>query len=216
MENIYKIVYLNLEARKDRNEVMIREFEKYGIPLEKVVRFNSIPFPEFGTVGCGRSHLGALKLARENGWKNVLILEDDFEIDVTKEKFYEELDYFFNKFIADGNKRWDVFMIGYNTNNPDHRTEELPLSESDENRKRYGIIRYAQSAGSYLVNGHYFDELINNIEEGNKKLLETRIHWHYANDVYWRSLQARDIWYYPKRRLGVQRRSYPENRFYFC
>jgi hypothetical protein len=70
-----------------------------------------------------------------------------------------------------------------------------------------GRVTRARVATGYIVKQHYYQKLIDNIEEGNKLLKETGMHWLYANDVYWHSLQENDQWFYFKQKLCVQRPS---------
>ena len=69
------IYCINLDKRPDRWEWVKKEFEKMGIE-DKVKRF-----PAFDVnkkhVGCALSHRYIIKLAKENKYNNVLILEDD-------------------------------------------------------------------------------------------------------------------------------------------
>lgn len=211
MDKIEKIIYINLESRKDRFEDINNEFDLFGFSREKIERFEAIYDPRV-LVGCGLSHLGALIRAKESGCKNVLILEDDFEIIVDQETFYSSLSYFFD-FVEINNEPWDVLMLAYNTTLPSvHKTEDVPTDEMNV----LGKIRYAQTASAYLVNSDYLDCLIQNLKEGNDMLQATGAHWIYANDVFWKSLQEKDNWFYFKNRLSVQRRSYPENKLYGC
>ena len=78
-EFIDKIIYINLDHRDDRRKIMSKFFQNTKIPLEKVVRFSGIK-KKYGPRGCLESHTSILELAKENGWKNILILEDDLEI----------------------------------------------------------------------------------------------------------------------------------------
>ena len=85
-ENIDKIFYINLDKRTDRREEIEQELSNYELNAE---RYAGIYTPHSGIVGCGYSHLNVLKLAKERGYKNVLILEDDFQFVVSKEEFEE-------------------------------------------------------------------------------------------------------------------------------
>jgi len=64
-----------LEERKDRRksceDLLNKIFEK-----DKIIRFNAIK-DNNGAIGCTKSHIECLKLAIENEWDNVLIVEDD-------------------------------------------------------------------------------------------------------------------------------------------
>ena len=201
MDKIEKIVYINLERRKDRREEIEREFRRMEIPQEKLVRFEAIPHSH-GLTGCGQSHRRVLEIAKEEGWKNVLILEDDFDFVVSKEEWEESLHYFFHKM---ENRPWDVLMISYNIGN--HGNYVIPFEEDT----KIGKIGYAQTASGYLVNQHYYDTLIQNLNEGNPLLELTKYHWIYANDVYWKKLQERDNWFYFIKRIGIQRESFSDN-----
>ena len=75
---ISHIFYINLDYREDRREEIESELAKYEL-LEKSERFPGIRVVNQGILGCTKSHLGVIKLAKERGYKNVLILEDDFE-----------------------------------------------------------------------------------------------------------------------------------------
>ena len=84
---IDKIFYINLEKRTDRRHDIENELNDFDLSYE---RFKAIE-TEDGMTGCANSHLAVLKLAKERGHKNVLILEDDFMFIVTKEEFEQEL-----------------------------------------------------------------------------------------------------------------------------
>jgi glycosyl transferase, family 25 len=202
MDKIEKIVYINLERRKDRREEIENEFKRMEIPEDKIVRFEAIPH-SYGLVGCGQSHRSVLEIAKKEGWKNVLILEDDFDFVVSKEEFEELIHYFFET--MENNKDWDVIMLSYNLFHREHYTIEY------NNNEKIGKIGFAQTASAYLVNQHYYDALIENVSYGNLLLDQTRQHWIYANDVYWKILQEKDNWFYFKNRIGIQRKSLSDN-----
>lgn len=203
MENIDKIVFINLSKRKDRLQEIHEQFENYHFPKEKILRFEAIETPHYGLIGCGKSHIEVLKMAKENQWKNVLILEDDFQIVVSEEEFYNSLRYFFSTIHLQ--QSWDVLMLAYNLNNPGN------YGKSFHNNDQIGQIGYAQTASAYLVNQHYYDILIDNLIEANEELSKTGRHWDFANDVYWKTLQEKDTWLYFKNRLSIQRPSYSNN-----
>jgi len=76
MEYIDRIFYINLYHRTDRKQEIETEFENQGITNYE--RFPAIHHPTIGGVGCGRSHIEVLRIAKERGYKCVMILEDDF------------------------------------------------------------------------------------------------------------------------------------------
>lgn len=191
-ENIEKIIYINLNKRIDRRLEIENELNNYNLNYE---RFEAIEVTNFGTVGCGKSHLSVLKIAREKGYKNILILEDDFMFIVSKEELEKELTNFFNFDI-----NYDVCMLSYNT-------------DTLENTQYDNIFRIknAQTASGYIVNNRYYDTLINLYEEAIPLLEYTKMHWMYANDQIWKILQLKDNWYCLSKRIGKQRPGYSDN-----
>ena len=63
-QNIDHIFYINLDYREDRKEEIEREIEKMDLQ-EKTERFPGIRVFEQGILGCTKSHLAVLKLAKE-------------------------------------------------------------------------------------------------------------------------------------------------------
>ena len=189
---IDKIFYINLNKRTDRRVEIETELNNYGLSYE---RFEGIETHGFGIYGCGLSHLTVLKIARDRGYKNVLVLEDDFMFLVSKEEFEIQLTDFFESGI-----KFDVCKLAYNL----HENQEI-------DNKIVGKVLYSATASAYIVNNHYFDKLINLYEWAMPLLKSTGQHWIYANDQIWRNYQREDNWYYFKTRIGKQRLSYSDN-----
>ena len=174
-EFVDKIIYINLDHRQDRRDIMSKFFEKAQIPLEKVERFPAIK-RNYGALGCLESHTKALLIAKENGWKNVLILEDDLEWLEEFEQNYAKLEELTNI------PKWDVIMlVGW------YWKYEFPR------------VFNANNAGAYLVNSSYYDTLIQNRKTSVFKL-RTGFGFDfrspkYAADSAWKFLQQRDNWY---------------------
>jgi GR25 family glycosyltransferase involved in LPS biosynthesis len=190
--NIDKIFYINLNKRPDRRLEIENELNTFGLSYE---RFEAIETPGCGIYGCGLSHLGVLKIARDRRYKNVLILEDDFTFLVSKEVFEINLTKLFESGI-----NYDVCKLAYNL----HEIQEI-------DNDTVGKILYSATASAYIVNSHYYDKLINLYEWAMPLLNSTREHWNYANDQVWKEYQREDNWYYFKTRIGKQRPSYSDN-----
>ena len=75
MSGIDRIFFINLDHRTDRRVEIENELDIKGLEYE---RFPAIRHETIGGVGCGRSHIGVLRLAKERGYKRILVLEDDF------------------------------------------------------------------------------------------------------------------------------------------
>jgi hypothetical protein len=191
---IDKIFYINLDKREDRRKEIEDELSKYSLSAE---RYSAVYTPNSGIVGCGYSHLNVLKLAKERGYKNVLILEDDFEFVVSKEEMEESLATFFET-----TPIYDVCLISYIV----QKSEEVP--GNTHIRK----IIDGQTACGYIVNSNYLDILIDLYEWAIPALERTNEHWNYANDHVWKRLQPGANWFYLVNRLGKQRESYSDNK----
>jgi glycosyl transferase family 25 len=189
---IDKIIYINLNKRTDRKELIEKELNRFGLPFE---RYAAIETHGFGTLGCGLSHLNVLKLAKERGYRNVLILEDDFTFLVNKQQFEEELTSFFVS-----NINYDVCMISYS----------LIHHQETQYDFLFKVIE-AQTASGYIVHANYFDALIELYELAMPLLEQTKEHWNYANDQVWRQYQPRHTWVCFKTRIGKQRAGYSDN-----
>jgi GR25 family glycosyltransferase involved in LPS biosynthesis len=88
-----KIFYINLAKDISRNENMIAQFQKFGITnYERIDAIALTEIPAFdqyrnfikneqkyiiGNLACRASHLKTIKIAKERGYKSVMIFEDD-------------------------------------------------------------------------------------------------------------------------------------------
>jgi hypothetical protein len=197
LSNIDKIFYINLDKRMDRRRDIEYELQRYGL-CNLVERFPAISTPGRGIVGCTFSHLAVYKLAKERGYKNVVIFEDDFVFLSTKTVFYENM-----RKLFEGGVDFDVCMLAY------HNTCDAVPTEYDF------LLRTveAQTAAGYIVNASIYDRLINLFEWAAHLLDETDQHWIYANDQVWKRLQQDcDVnWYCFKERIGKQQDGYSDN-----
>jgi GR25 family glycosyltransferase involved in LPS biosynthesis len=92
-----KVLYINMPGDKAREETLLTQLGRWNIRnVQRVdgVRVNAgmVPPERYrkfikrdpkyvqGQLGCAEAHINAVKLAKQQGWKRVLILEDDVEI----------------------------------------------------------------------------------------------------------------------------------------
>jgi glycosyl transferase, family 25 len=164
-----KVVYINLEHRTDRNEHMKRVTETFG---DKVSRFSAIENQQ-GALGCTMSHISVLRIAIENNWNNILIMEDDAE--------WYNFEQGYNTLKKLASNPYDVIMLGGSFVSYDIETYRL---------------HRALTTTAYLVNKHYMPVLLQNFEEGLCKFLESPSQPAlYALDTYNNRLQQVDNWY---------------------
>lgn len=192
--NIDHIFYINLDKRTDRKEEITRELKKMHWKAE---RFSAVyASPPKGIVGCTKSHLAVLKLAKERNYKNVLILEDDFVFTESPLLIESELNKLFHY-----NPGFDVCFLAYN----------LHHGELDMNNVFLVKTTKCSTASAYIVNGHYYDKIIELYEYAIPELDKTMKHWIYANDQIWHRLQEKDNWYCFVIKLGRQSIGFSDN-----
>ena len=156
------VLVTNLDKRTDRMESLIIELDKFNIEASKTKTFNGHElFPELsrlmaGWKGTTLTHLNALKYAKQNNLKNILILEDDV-------RFSDKYMYLFDEIVKQLPDDWDMFYVGANDKHPD----TILLPYSDNLRK----ANYLYTTHAYSVNAKCFDFLIeyltNNVESAN-------------------------------------------------
>ncbi len=144
-------IYINLEHRKDRNELVRKELLEF-IPEENIHRIDAI---KGGFMGCTKSHIKALEYAKQ--FDISCILEDDF-IWIKKERVWNILNQLFTK-------QFDVYL-GVTSSGHDKIGNEL-------------IHRVKKSSGAscYIPKKEYIDTLISNLNESisNNYLFDQ--HW---------------------------------------
>ena len=175
IQDIKHAFYINLASRPDRKQHVESQLSIIGIKAE---RFNAIKLPN-GALGCSMSHLKCLEIAKEKSWPHLLIVEDDIKF-LNPDIFKTQLSSFLSK-----HKSWDVVLVGGNNVPPYTKIDDTCIKVST-----------CQTTTGYLVNGHYFDTLIENFRSGIKKLIEfPQQHINYAIDKYWFQLQRKDNWF---------------------
>jgi GR25 family glycosyltransferase involved in LPS biosynthesis len=187
MQGIDAVFYINLDKRADRREEIEKELKQMNIKGE---RFSALEHT-YGLIGCLQSHLEVLKLAKRRKYKNVLILEDDFEFLVTP----DELRKYIQSILS---VKYDVIMLGYNI--------QKSVSFNDSLLK----ILEASTASAYIVHHTFYDRLINLYTSSLPLFTKTKDNF-YANDKIWRELQPKSAWYAFKTRIGRQRESFSDN-----
>ena len=173
--DIKHVFYINLASRSDRKQHVEEQLQIFGFNAE---RFNAIKLPN-GALGCSMSHLKCLEIAKQNNFSHILIVEDDIKfLDPTL--FKTQL----NTFLSN-HSHWDVIIFGGNNFPPYQKIDNTCVK-----------VLNCQTTTGYLVNGHYFDKLINNFKMGIDRLIrEPELRNIYAIDKYWFNLQKVDNWF---------------------
>jgi GR25 family glycosyltransferase involved in LPS biosynthesis len=104
------IIYINLENRSDRKNLLMSELNKLDTDMSKVHKVSGVYMPKNGHKGCIQSHILALNMIKMNKWDRVLILEDDAELDMDP----EVINNLINKSLEKLDKKhpdWNVIML---------------------------------------------------------------------------------------------------------
>ena len=179
--------YINLDHREDRRKNVHKQFKRLGI--HKPNRFPAIKNDLHGGIGCGLSHVGVLKNAKQKDWDYVIVMEDDIvfhDPEETKRKINR---------VINSDISWDVIIVGSIVSEP---TKHI----NDDCVKALGGI---SSTVMYIVNKHYYDTLIDmwskDMHSFQNAILQNNglrnknidaIYGKYAIDQSWKKLQKRD------------------------
>ncbi len=198
--DIKNAIYINLDIRTDRRMVFEKQIEELhardpaDYSFYPVARFSAIHH-EHGAIGCSKSHLECLRIAKNNGWDHVLIFEDD--------AFFihpEILVHQVNSFLSRFHDAWDVLLLSGN-NFPPFKIEAPDCFR----------VANCQVATAYLVCSRYYDTLIQNFEEALAGLSANPTNKpEFACDMYWKRLQRVDRWYLITPICVIQRAGYSD------
>ncbi len=182
------IIYLiNLDRRPDRLLQCQENATSVGFPFEKIKRVSACDMPEYGGLGCARSHIDAItKFITCTESKYALILEDDFDFDIKYSEFCEKL-----RRVEASGLSWDVVMLGGN-NHVAFDQGDLPVTRIFE----------AECTEGYIISRHYAAKLLSCFAQSAMALeqhanVQPR-HFCYvrlAIDQAWKALQRVDNWY---------------------
>ena len=198
LPGIHRIMYINLDKRKDRRDEIIDEFQKLGIDPCDLIRIKAEYTPENGAIGCFLSHVKALqKSIYEFPGQNILICEDDLHFPLSKEETLEKMRNFVKDPLFD---RRDVWMISNN-----------PQKMEDTHNSNVKRLLEAQMSSGYVANTKYLEKILHIYLQKLKKFQESG-KWTrgYCNDQCWKPLQKVDKWYSIKPNIGIQRESFSD------
>lgn len=194
MDKIDAILYINLDHRKDRREHLEAEFQRMGIPADKIHRVPAIKNAN-GALGCTLSHIKCLKIVEEEHpeWQRVMIMEDDFTFKgAAFADFDGGLRAFFDRFDGEG---WDIFLPSYNHWN----AQGVPV----EGTPFYKVL-YSQTTSSYVFQRHYLPVLKENFRSSAEGLIKNGKVGQFCLDINWTRLQPTGRWYLVIPALGHQ------------
>lgn len=192
---IDKVLYINLEHRKDRKNNIEQLLNNYELCYDRIDAI----YDKIGCVGCLLSHIKALYTAITSKCKNVLILEDDFTFKISKDEFNGCMEKLFTGGDDGGCIKFDVCCL-----------VSLVFQKEPTQYDFLDRITEASNGAGYLVQGHYMYKLLETYRGAVTPLLNTGAHWLYVNDRVWNNLQREDMWVIFKKEIGFQLDGYSD------
>ena len=187
------IIYINLENRPDRKELLMKELESINTDMSKVQKVNGVFIPKNGHKGCVQSHIIALKLIKMNNWNKTLILEDDAQLNIDPKIFNHIIEKAIN-ILEKNDPDWNVIMLAtvYKNATPIYDLHNTPKLTLDR-------LHRATTSSAYIIKNSYVDKLLTLFEHCNENMSSDKLsgnnHEYWALDQKWLPLQQQDNWY---------------------
>ena len=166
--NIMNVLCINLRSRIDRLEKVSNQFKKMQLKFE---RFDAI-YNSYGALGCTKSHIECIKLAKQRNYDFCMICEDDLEFKVSPKNFEKIVHNFLKQEIP-------ILILAGNTD---------PNNISNYNNFFYRTTN-TQTTTAYIIKKPYYDTLLDNFLYSEKNLSEKGNSQQFALDVTWKELQ---------------------------
>ena len=160
------IFFINLKHREDRKKQILNELKNMDIVEDKIIRIDAIREKYNGHIGCAKSHVKTLKYAKEHNLEHIVIFEDDFIFNLSKDKINDML----KTFLTEYENNWDAVHMAVSYKD----TEDTKL----ENVKR---LKLGVTASAYMVNKPFYEELIKDIDDAIIKMEEELEKIHESN-----------------------------------
>mgnify|MGYP001346774047 CR=1 FL=1 len=200
---IDKILYINLDHRKDRIKQLNGEFNKMNFPKNKIQRISAIREKYNGHIGCCKSHIKTMDNIIKNNYKFTMVFEDDFVFAVDKKTLDSRINGFLNKYGDD----WDIIQLASVYTN-------LKDTDTDYIKK----VNSASTSSAYIINRHFAETLRNDLKNSlvlmekdmkefikkNNNIPKKKFETPYALDQNWYKLQKKSKWYIFKPYIGKQ------------
>jgi hypothetical protein len=187
MNDFFDHIYcINLDKRTDRWEDCVKQFNKYNLSVERfsAIDGNKIDNPTSlmaGEYGILSTHVELIKDAKNKGYKNILILEDDVE-------FIDNVNEYFSSFKEQIPNDWVMLYLSGN-----HVGGCLRITEN------VFKIFHSYAIHSFAIKSELFDLIINGLPKYKK-----------AVDVFYAELQQLFPSYVIRPHLTWQRESFSD------
>lgn len=163
------IYYINLDRREDRRLHVENEIRAFDPGMEHTTRFSAIEYSgafvdtdtrNRGAIGCSLSHIQIAKMCKENGYKNVLVLEDDFKLNVCMQEFDMLMEHFFKNV-----RSFYFLLLGTSKSSSRLVTKRI----DDE----LSSVVFSDCTTAYIMNSAVYDDWISTAEDRTGVLIRT-------------------------------------------
>jgi len=195
--NHFDILYfINLDRRPDRLKHITNELSKTNININKINHIHACDMPNFGILGCAKSHIMALEnfLQTDDSIQTCMICEDDLWFIQNQ----EHVNNIINKFLVEF-PDWDALSLALSI------YESTPVSD-------YAIkVLKGQTLSGYCVTKKFAKILLDNFKESSNILEKIGYKvCEYCLDNYMERLQPISNWYCLFPRIAKQVASYSD------
>lgn len=144
--------YINLDRRLDRRELFEKRIKEINLQVERIsaTEFKKEDVKDVNVknwhakISCTHSHFKAIKEAKDRGWSNVLIFEDDC---IFSEDFNINIQNCLNDL---KNIDWNLFYLG---GEPNDYCDPITNNVSKVKSGIYGTH-------AYIINSNFFDKVL--------------------------------------------------------
>jgi hypothetical protein len=196
------IIYVNLENRQDRKDLLMKELEKLNANMSKVHKVSGVFIPKNGHKGCIQSHILALHMIKLNKWKRVLILEDDAELNIEPELFNNSLIKMMD-ILDEKDPNWNVIMLGTANKVINDKVNDINMEIYGPDGKLVPLkvqrLHSATTSSAYIVKDTYVESILGLFSTCNDNMEHGKLSGNgfefWALDQKWSQLQEKDNWY---------------------
>lgn len=177
------VYYINLVDRKDRDALVRAELDALGLRYERIeaVR-DAIP-----ARGCAMSHVRALEAGISSGEEHVIIVEDDFQVEISADAVKRAL-------ASYATTDYDLILLSYH----------VPVVRLSNFSNGLARVSNGQSACAYMIRQKYIPTLLGKFNESVDRIKADNLN-ETAIDQHWKSLQGDSGVYSAVPRLAKQR-----------
>jgi glycosyl transferase family 25 len=195
---------INLKKRTDRAEQCRGNEAAFGYPEGFISLKKAVEEPDYGAVGCGKSHIeGLTEFFLHGNSPYCMMLEDDFDFLRPAHELVETLGA-----IERSGVEWDVLLLC--------GTRVIPFEQPAAAPFLLRVLESQTTAG-YIVHRRYVHKLLGCFTEAVAQLerfraIEDRnfIGSRFAIDIAWKNLQHTDRWYVVNPTFGHQRAGFSD------